>query len=299
MDIFLEYELDLKPESRWNTISATAASKASVLYLQESGDFLCGPNYFTTREGFASYLIKITLEGCGQLEYQGQQYSLPPGHMFWLDCRKRQSYRTHPESSHWHILWVHFYGANAQFFYELFLSQNSGSPVAPLPPNSPVFDLIRRLVNQPSAGSNQQYLDLETANLLHQLISECTLSTIRANQAEDILQTIQAIRSYLSQHFREKITLEELSHQFNLSPFYLQKLFKRYTGQSPTEYQIYLRMTKAKELMRSTTMTIGQISRMVGIDNLGYFTRQFKKHEGMTPQEYCKLWPIFIGSNPD
>ena len=238
MEIFLEYELDLKSASKWNTISATAASKSSLLYLQESGDFICGPNYFTTREGFSSFLIKITLEGCGHLEYQGQQYDLPPGHMFWLDCRKRQSYRTHADFGHWRVLWVHFYGANAQFFYDLFLSQNGGSPVVALSPKSPAFDLLFSLVNQSRHSGNQQYQDLESANLLHQLISECTLSTIRANQTEDTLQTIQVIRTYLSQNFREKITLEELGRQFNLSPFYLQKQFKRYTGQSPTEYQI-------------------------------------------------------------
>lgn len=299
MEIFLEYELDLKSASKWNTISATAASKSSLLYLQESGDFICGPNYFTTREGFSSFLIKITLEGCGHLEYQGQQYDLPPGHMFWLDCRKRQSYRTHADFGHWRVLWVHFYGANAQFFYDLFLSQNGGSPVVALSPKSPAFDLLFSLVNQSRHSGNQQYQDLESANLLHQLISECTLSTIRANQTEDTLQTIQVIRTYLSQNFREKITLEELGRQFNLSPFYLQKQFKRYTGQSPTEYQIHLRMTRAKELMRTTTMSISQISRMVGIENLGYFTRQFKKQEGMTPQEYCRLWPTIIEESPE
>jgi len=50
-------------------------------------------------------------------------------------------------------------------------------------------------------------------------------------------------------------------------------------------------MTKAKELIRSTKMPVGEVAYAVGMENLGYFTRQFKQQEGMTPQEYRKLWP--------
>lgn len=292
MSISLEYNLDLGEKSVWNTVSATAASKASLLYLQESGDFWCGPEYYTTREGFASYLIKLTLDGCGLLNYQGQQYPVPPGHLLWIDCRKRQSYRTHPEYGSWHTVWIHFYGSNAQFYYDMFTKQNGGCPVAALPGNSPVFTLLPALLRQDNSGSNQQKTDLESANLLSQLISECTLSSMVSGHPDDIPQTIQAVRLYLMRNFREKITLEDLGSQFNLNPFYLQKQFKRYIGQSPSEYVIFLRMNRAKDLMRSSNKSISEIAREVGIPNLGYFTRQFKQQEGMTPQEYCKLWPV-------
>ena len=96
---------------------------------------------------------------------------------------------------------------------------------------------------------------------------------------------------YLMQNYQKRITLEDLGQQFNINPFYLQKQFKRYVGQSPTEYIIYLRMTHAKELLRNTGKSIGEVANEVGIDNLGYFTRLFKKQEGVPPHEYCKLWP--------
>ena len=70
-------------------------------------------------------------------------------------------------------------------------------------------------------------------------------------------------------------------------------------GMSPSEYQILLRMTRAKELLRSSKMPIGDIALSVGIDNLGYFTRRFKSQEGMTPQAYRKMWPGPEGVSPD
>ena len=298
MEIKLDYNLDLSPESRWNTISATAATKASLLYLQEAGEFLAGPEYYTTREGFASYLIKYTVSGCGILDYQGQQYIVPPGHMYWIDCRKRQSYRVNKTVGSWSVLWVHFYGANAQFYYDLYMKQTGGSPVSAVPVDSPVYNILTTLLEQSSNTGIQQKNDLIYANLLGQLISESVLATMVSEHPDDIPQTVRSVQMYLMQNFRERITLEDLGSQFNLNPFYLQKQFKRYIGQSPTEYLIYLRITHAKELLRNTHKSIGEIAGEVGIDNLGYFTRLFKKQENMSPHEYRKLWPTAWKDKP-
>lgn len=291
MEIFLEYNLDYEPQSRWNTVSATAASKASLMYLQEAGEFFAGPDYYTIREGFASYLLKYTISGCGILDYQGQQYTIPPGHVYWIDCRKRQSYRVNKAVGNWRVIWVHFYGANAQFYYDLFLKQNGGSPVAAMPVDSPVYHILSQLLEQSGAGGYQQKNDLVYADLLHQLVSQVTLATMVSDRPDDVPQTIKSVQMYLMQNFQQNTTLEQLGAQFNLNPFYLQKQFKRYVGQTPSEYVIYLRITRAKELLRNTQKTISEIAAEVGIDNLGYFTRLFKKQEGMTPRDYSKLWP--------
>lgn len=87
-----------------------------------------GEKYFTTREGFDSYLIKITVSGCGILRYEGGEYLVPVGKFYWIDCRKWHDYRTSGED--WHVLWVHFYGAAAKYYYELFLANNGGKPSA-------------------------------------------------------------------------------------------------------------------------------------------------------------------------
>lgn len=78
---------------------------------------------------------------------------------------------------------------------------------------------------------------------------------------------------------------------FFLSPSYLQKLFKRYTNQSPTDYLISLRIAKAKELIRTTQMSFSEIAFSVGIESYSYFIRLFKKQEGMTLKEYKTMWP--------
>ena len=296
MPVLLDYNLDLAPQSRWNTISATSMAKSSLLYAQETGKFFAGPNYYTTREDFASYLIKMTVDGCGQLEYNGQTQLVPPGHFFMIDCTKKQHYYTAPGFDSWHNMWVHFYGANAKAYYDAFLKHNNGSNTGIFPVPSKAMTIFSMLLELDNSGQNQIMADFQAAGLLAQLLSECVLSTMTMGKASDMPEIIQGVRMHLLNHYQEKHTLEDLGARFNINPYYLQKQFKRYVGMSPSEYQIYLRMSKAKEMIRNSKLSIGQIAYSVGMENLGYFTRRFKKQEGMTPQKYRKLWPV-LGQN--
>jgi YesN/AraC family two-component response regulator len=76
----------------------------------------------------------------------------------------------------------------------------------------------------------------------------------------------------------------------------MSRLFKEQYGFSINDYVIHLRITKGKRLLRFGTnedgnsMTIEQICTECGISDPNYFTRLFKKVEGISPSEYKKLW---------
>lgn len=61
----LEYQLDIAKESRWVFHTASYGARNSLLFVQEAGEFFAEPGYYTTREGFDSYLLKLTVSGCG------------------------------------------------------------------------------------------------------------------------------------------------------------------------------------------------------------------------------------------
>lgn len=288
----LNYDLDLLPQSVWYTVPATPLAKASLIYAQEIGNFYAGPKYNTSRESFPSYLLKLSLEGCGALEYDGQRYQIPAGHFFWIDCSKPQDYYTDAQGEGWHVVWLHFYGGNAQNYYNAFLSMNEGNPVAALPLNSDAYSLFRQMLETAASDKEQLYKDFELAKLITSLLTECVQATMVTKENQSVPQIIHATMLYLQENYNMRHTLESLGARFSINPFYLQKQFKRYVGLSPTDYCIYLRINRAKELMRSTYATISEISREVGIENVGYFIRLFKKYEGMTPQSYRELWPV-------
>ena len=297
MQVF-SYELDLAPNSIWNTIAATATAKAHFIYLQEVGYFFAGKKYYTTREGLDSFLIKLTVSGGGILEYGGNKEQIGPGHFYWIDCLNWQNYYTDPAIGHWDVIWVHFRGATARAYYDTFRKLGGGAVVGKLPRDASMYTLLETILNRTltpehpfSAEQNLLAFDVQTSGLLTQLLMACISAAGNQGKFQHIPPMVCDIRSYLTARYNEKITLEQLAAQFNLDPYYLQKLFKRHIGQSPMEYIIYLRMTRAKSLIRTSTMSISEIAYTVGIDNLGHFTRQFKKQEGMTPGQYRKVWP--------
>lgn len=123
----LSYRLDIAKESVWLTATISQVAKSYIAYVQELGDFIAGPDYYTRRENLPSYLMKYTVSGEGCLEYDGHSYVVQPGSLFWIDCKKPQYYHTSPRKGEWRVLWVHFYGSNCESYYNMFVSQNTGS----------------------------------------------------------------------------------------------------------------------------------------------------------------------------
>ena len=103
-------------------------------------------------------------------------------------------------------------------------------------------------------------------------------------------QNLQQIKTYLEDHYQEKITLEHLSDQFFINKFYLTRIFKEEFGISINSYLTQIRITHAKQQLRFTNKTIEQIGFSCGIEDANYFSRIFKKIEGTSPGEYRKRW---------
>jgi len=81
---------------------------------------------------------------------------------------------------------------------------------------------------------------------------------------------------------------EYLSNYFAISKYHLCRSFKKYTGYTLTEYITQLRMDRAKELLKTTTLAANQIAAVVGIADENYFYRLFKKYVGISAHKYRK-----------
>lgn len=82
------------------------------------------------------------------------------------------------------------------------------------------------------------------------------------------------------------VTVAELADEFHLSVGRFSDIFKDYTGKPPHEYISIMRIAKAKELLLNTDLTIGEIASSVGYYDQNYFSRAFKKIEGVSPRVY-------------
>ncbi len=91
---------------------------------------------------------------------------------------------------------------------------------------------------------------------------------------------------YLQEHIYEKITLEELCHQFHFGKSHLSRVFHDSTGQSIMHYFLELKITEAKKLLREENNTITEISEKLGFENPQYFSRIFRRYTGASPRSF-------------
>ena len=98
---------------------------------------------------------------------------------------------------------------------------------------------------------------------------------------------VQQIMKYMENHYKEKISLDQIAENMYLSPFYISKLFKSETGDTPINYLISLRMEKAKELLdQNSTLSIQEAAAAVGYEDVYHFSKLFKKYYGLSPLYY-------------
>lgn len=102
------------------------------------------------------------------------------------------------------------------------------------------------------------------------------------------LKYAETIKTYLLEHYREQIEIDQLAKLIYRSPNYVATLFKEVYGLSPIRYMHQLRMLEACNLLLSSDMTVASITQYLGYYDTSYFYRIFKKYSGMSPTEYIK-----------
>ncbi len=98
---------------------------------------------------------------------------------------------------------------------------------------------------------------------------------------------LEKVRQYIDEHYdHTELCAQSIADKFKLSAKYLSYAFKEYTGMSLLVYLQKKRIDTACELLENTTLTVGEITYKIGIENENYFYTLFKKNVGMTPKQY-------------
>lgn len=110
-------------------------------------------------------------------------------------------------------------------------------------------------------------------------------TTSETTEAHALLRVGHMIGA-LENNFSKDWKLDGLLKIAHMSRSNLMRVFRKATGQTPIEYLVRLRIQKAMELLRTTTLTITEIALEVGFNDSNYFSRQFRKTIGQSPSDY-------------
>lgn len=101
---------------------------------------------------------------------------------------------------------------------------------------------------------------------------------------------IDAVISYINEHYEDDLNVEDLADRFGISSRYLRKCFKKEAGINCSQYIISLRIEKAKELLWLSGKSVTEIASLTGFNSSQYFSRVFQQYTGRTPAEYRNHW---------
>lgn len=122
--------------------------------------------------------------------------------------------------------------------------------------------------------------------LLVRLMRHTDFSLSLAPAASRGSKECAAVRRYIDSHFKENISLDQLSALAHVNKYYLVHAFGREYGVSPISYLIGRRIQESKYLLGDTDHSLSQISHMLGFSSPSYFSQSFRKLEGVSPMEY-------------
>ena len=246
-------------------------------YVLWTGHFVCKPDFHIRRINNKSYLLLYTVSGGGVLLYGGKRYTLGCNSLFLIDCRKLQEY--YPIGDGWEFKYIHFKGALSDRYYEYLLGLY-GSPVFTGEATiEECLDQIMEIVGR-SGGE-------ETCS---ELIYRILIKIINAYHSRGITDDDpigRAVR-YISEHYKEEITVSQLADVAHISRCYFSIRFKTRTGFSPYQFLLLYRIGYAKRLLDDTEKSMSEIAERSGFPDASSFIRAFKRAEGVSPSAYRK-----------
>ena len=101
---------------------------------------------------------------------------------------------------------------------------------------------------------------------------------------------VEQICNYFEDHYAEKISLDQIAENMYLSPFYISKIFKSETGDTPIHYLIDIRLERAREILeKGECNSIQEVAAAVGYEDAYHFSKLFKKKYNVPPSKISQL----------
>lgn len=263
-------------------------AKTNLLHLQEIGQLQAKKPHTNSRNKLNSYLFFVVKDGSGILHYDGKDYELSKGSLVFIDCYKPYSHTS--SENLWTLQWAHFYGPNMNGIYQKY-AERGGKPCFTSSHKEEYLQLLTDL--HTLAASDDYIKDMKIFQKLSSLLTllmEDSWAPSDNQKHPTGKRNLQDVKDYIDMHFTEKIMLDDLSERFFINKYYLTRIFREQFGMPISQYIMQLRITHAKRNLRFTALSMEEIAVECGLEDANYFSRVFRKVEGVSPGEYRKQW---------
>jgi AraC-like DNA-binding protein len=229
------------------------------------------------------YLVYIT-RGCGYFECTDVPLQkIEAGQLIWLYPGVWHRYKPDNKTG-WEEYWIGFKGfyadqlMNSSFFNSKAPIQTLGHDEKIMKTFLDVFDHIQ------NADVGYQFI---LSGVLLKLLGICYLQKNQTAYTNDFgVKIVEKAKFILQENAEKSIQIEEVAAQLNMGYACFRKVFKSITGIPPAKYHRQLRIERAKEFLKETSMSIKAIASQLDFVNVYHFSNLFKDQTGVSPLHY-------------
>lgn len=242
--------------------------------------------YFHVDEGreLNEYQLLYIIEGKGVFTSTHQKETeLHEGDMFLLFPGEWHTYHPDPEIG-WKKYWIGFKGKNMDERVVLKFLQRD-KPIYHIGFSSVIVQLYESAYA--TATAEQAYAQQLLAGIVNHLIGMMYSleRNIELNKNHAHVDMVNRARLRIREALESSLTIQQVAEELGVSYSNFRKLFKEYTGLSPAAYQQDLKLQRAKELLKTTNLSIKEIAYRLNFDSPDYFSAKFKIKTGHKPSE--------------
>lgn len=228
-------------------------------------------------------LVYIT-KGSGYFASQsGKKQKIQSGTMILLFPGEWHSYYPDPDTG-WDEYWVGFRGVHIDRRVEKRFF-NKEEPLFNIGLSATIVGLyedIMKFASQEKSG----YQQMISSIVLHILGSVFYKQRNKAFTNNYVIDKINEARILMKENIENPLSPEEIAAHLGLGYSWFRRMFKEYTGVSPAQYQMQLKLMRAKELLTASPLNISEIAYQLRFENAGQFSTFFRKKEGVTPSQF-------------
>ncbi|QTE22601.1 helix-turn-helix domain-containing protein [Polaribacter cellanae] len=244
-------------------------------------------HHYRKRKGISQNILIYCVNGEGWVEIDEKKQQITENEYIIISAETAHKYGAN-NNNPWSIYWIHFTGNKA----ESLINHPNKKVAIHLTSNSRFRDrilLFEEIFNNLEMGYSKDNLEYANICLWHMLGSLRYVSQFRKVKEIQASDRISKSITYMKEHLNEKISLDTLAKDAQLSVSQFCTLFKKKTAISPLNYLTHLKIRKACNLLDFSDLKVNEIAIKVGYQDSFYFSRVFTKTMGNSPRNYRNL----------
>lgn len=273
----------------WHNSLVDFKDKTHPLFVGSCGTYhlLTRPKLPTHRpRGRLDYQILYIASGKAHFYFNGVEEIVTAGNMVLYRPKEEQRYYYYGVD-HTEVYWVHFTGNNVKNILRKYGISDDKRVIHT--GTSLEYKRIFEQMIQELKLCKEDYEELLVSYLQHLFILiHRVLNAKPHGKSLSLMKEIDFAVRYFHENYNKDIQIDEYAASHHMSVSWFIRNFKEYTDSTPAQYIQSLRISNAQTLLESTDYNITEISRIIGYDNPFYFTRVFKKQNGVSPSDFRK-----------